>query len=130
MHVAWQRVDPRVTISNSVGLVSAYVKILGFSSTDELALSGKYENNDEISGVYSSSTGILSLIRVEGVSHPLDWEDVLRNVQYKLSDDLKPCSAYRRLYWRLFQFAVYDSKGRLSNIFSKGLTVDTGTNLI
>ena len=117
-----------MTISNSVGLVSASVNIVGFSSLDELALGGNYEKNDDVSGVYSSSTGILSLTRVEGASNPLDWEDVLRNVMYKLSDDLKPCSTYRHLYWRTFQFTVYDSKGRLSNIFSKGLSIDTGTD--
>ena len=45
---------------------------------------------------------------------------------YKFDDYLKPCSRYRRNYHRRFRFQVKDAFDRISNIFEKGLTIETG----
>ncbi len=125
--VAWQRVDPRITIFPAVGVVSAWVTISGYTRTDELSLEGRYgDDNHDIHAVFDAVSGTLTLTRNEGVTSPVDWADVLRNVNYRLSDHLKPCKDYRNVYTRTFNFYVQDRFKRVSNVFSKGLTIETG----
>ena len=124
---AWQRVDPRITIYPAVGIVKAWVTISGYTKTDELSLEGRYsDDNHDIHAVFDAVSGTLTLSRNEGVTSPVDWADVLSNINYRLSDHLKPCKDYRHVYTRTFNFYVQDRFKRVSNVFSKGLTIETG----
>lgn len=124
----WQRVDPRITIYPAVGIVTAWVTISGYTKTDELSLEGRYsDDNHDIHAVFDAVSGTLTLSRNEGVTSPVDWADVLSNINYRLSDHLKPCKDYRHVYTRTFNFYVQDRFKRVSNVFSKGLTIETAS---
>jgi hypothetical protein len=111
--------------------VNATVWIEPFTDTDEIGVlpASKGRSADPLLGVEAVPVlggAALSFYRTEGYSHPLDWQAVLRNAAYRLSDSLKPCSLHRRKYYRTFYFKVQDLHGRVSNSFAKKLTVETG----
>jgi hypothetical protein len=115
--------------------VNATVWIEPFADTDEIGVvsASKGRSADPLVGVEAVTArggAALSFYRAEGYSHPLDWQAVLRNAAYRLSDSLKPCSLYRRKYHRTFYFKVQDLQGRVSNEFAKRLTIETGITLL
>lgn len=86
--------------------------------------------NVGVDAVVERGGAALSFYRAEGYSHPLDWQAVLRNAAYRFSDSLRPCSLYRQKYFRTFYFKVQDHHGRVSNVFAKKLTIETGNKLL
>lgn len=125
--IAFQRIEPKIALNEAAGITSAAVWIVPYDETDELSLRGSYGGSThEIYATYSP--GRLNVSRVEGSTSPIQWAEILQNVAYKFSDYLKPCSRYRNSYRRTFYFQVIDAEGRSSNIFEKGLTIETGLN--
>lgn len=122
---AFQRIEPKIQLNQAAGIVSAAVWIDPYEETDELSLRGSYGGSSH--GIYATyADGVLQMSRIEGHTSPIQWAEILQNVAYKFSDYLKPCSRYRRNYWRNFRFQVTDTTGRTSSIFDKGLTIETG----
>jgi hypothetical protein len=118
-------IDPRLSVTNSIEVVNATVVIANYADTDELSLVGSL--NAASNGIYAIfSNGKLTLNRALGYTGPIYWTNVLSSVVYRFSDTLKPCEIYRKNYFRHFTFQVYDRSGRSSNIFLKGLTIETG----
>lgn len=123
----WQRIEPRISINETVLIDSANVTITNYNAaTDFLAVDG----NDYVNKIVATfDNGVLLIRRHLGDSSYLDWSSVLKRVSYKMK------VLYRQRcqdiiadgYNRDFVFSVMDVFNRKSNDFIKRLELKTGS---
>lgn len=123
----WQRIEPRISINETVLIDSANVTITNYNAaTDFLAVDG----NDYVNKIVATfEDGVLLIRRHLGDSSYLDWSSVMKRVSYKMKVQYRQrCQdIIAEGYNRDFIFSVMDAYNRKSNDFIKRLELKTAT---
>ena len=129
--VAFQRIEPNLVVSQSVGIVSATVTMSSYTALDAMALQESLTETYSIISKYAN--GVLTLTAKDGVSvsDPNFWTYVLSQAAYRFPNSYKPCDEYLEGYhpdW--FTFQVTDRNGAMSNEFVKKMDLKTATAVV
>jgi hypothetical protein len=125
-HAAFQRIEPKIAVSDSVGIVSATVTMSSHTSLDAMALQESLVGTHDIVGKYAD--GVLTLTaKDESVTDPSIWTYVLSQAAYRFPDSYKPCSSFLDGGYNpdWFTFQVTDRNGAVSNSFVKKMELTT-----
>lgn len=109
MYVAFQRIEPNIVLSDSVGIVSATVTMSSYTALDGMALQESLTETHSVIAKYAD--GVLTLTARDGsVTNPAYWTYILSQAAYRFPDSYKPCSSYLEGYhpeWFTFQVSQF-----------------------
>jgi len=128
---AFQRIEPNLVVSQSVGIVSATVTMSSYTSLDAMSLQESLIDKYNIIAKYAN--GVLTLTAKDGASEssPDYWTYVLSQVAYRFPESYKPCDEYLSGFnpdW--FTFQVTDRNGAVSNAFVKKMELTTAAGVV
>ena len=129
IHPAYQRIEPNIRLSNSVGIVSATVTMSSYTALDAMNLQESLTSTHSVVGKYAN--GVLTLTaRDESVTDPAYWSYILSQVAYRFPDSYKPCSSFLDGYnpdWFTFQVGG-DHTHTHTHLFHLATVTGTGTD--